>query len=458
MSSNGQNRNSYKAFTLRPYQQDAVNAWLANNGVGLFAMATGTGKTITATSAATLLAERLSTSFKSVLVLIVCPYLHLVDQWSATVKKTGLKITEACESRDSWMPFMESDFRELQTTQGKISCVITTFATLSSENFQSELAKLSGVEIIAIYDEAHNMGSKALKGYLSKKAKYRIGLSATPNRWQDPDGTEVLLSYFGKVVYEISISDAISREILVPYFYFPVVCPLDESETLAYAEISEKLGQLLKGRSFAELTDNESTKAGILLRTRSQILGTAKSKLGLFLAEYSSHESKSSLVYCSPGKPPLREDEGRHIETVKAALVNMNEVVTTYEATTPRTERIEILKQFGAGQIDAILSMRCLDEGVDIPSALTSHFIASGTNPREFVQRRGRVLRKAPGKTSATLFDYFAMPMNFTPEAMSVEESILLRELDRAYELSDAALNKDDARAKLDEIGRHVKA
>jgi superfamily II DNA or RNA helicase len=102
--------------------------------------------------------------------------------------------------------------------------------------------------------------------------------------------------------------------------------------------------------------------------------------------------------------------------------------------------------------------MRCLDEGVDIPSALTSHFISSGTNPREFVQRRGRVLRKAPGKTSATLFDYFAMPMSFTAEAMSVEESILLRELDRAYELSDAAINRDDARAKLDEIGAYVKA
>ena len=432
-------------FRPRPYQVEAISSWLRNDARGIFAMATGTGKTITAVSGVSYLTKTLNRQLKSTLTLVVCPYLHLVDQWAETLRKLGEAPIEACESRDLWdVPFFMA-MKRMREVPGTSTVVVTTIATFSSDRFQEILRTEFGGEIVAVYDEAHNMGSGYLQQYLLKRAKYRLGLSATPSRWQDPVGTEALNEYFSGTVYEIDIKKAISMGILVPYDYKPVLCKMSVTETNAYLEISDQIGSILKGREFAELKEQETLRVGRLLRTRAQILGTISDKQSKFLSDFDASPRGSQLVYCSPGSSPTDESMGRHIEYVRNLLSKIGATTATYEATTPRHERKKILRRFESGEIEAVLSMRCLDEGVDIPHASVSYFIASGSNPREFVQRRGRVLRKYEGKEKATIFDYFAVPAAVSDSQMSDAQSILRRELDRAMEIADSAINRVEA-------------
>jgi len=186
-------------------------------------------------------------------------------------------------------------------------------------------------------------------------------------------------------------------------------------------------------------------RVGRLLRTRARILGTVADKQIKFLKDFDASPRGSQLVYCSPGTSPTDESMGRHIEFVQKLILTTGARTATYEASTPRQVRAQILRKFEVGEIDAVLSMRCLDEGVDIPHAKISYFIASGTNPREFVQRRGRVLRRHDGKDKATIFDYFAVPSASSKSTMSEVEGILRRELDRAIEIADSAINMVEA-------------
>ena len=303
-------------------------------------------------------------------------------------------------------------------------------------------------------DEAHNFGSKSLRGLLPPFAKYRLGLSATPERWMDPVGTEYLMTYFKGVVFELGIREAIRKEILVPYEYHPRICQLTREETLSYIEITLALGDVLKGREFFELDEIDSQRAGILLRQRGAVLGTSLHKQERFFEDFKSNiEKHQQLVYCAQGSSPVHEWMGRHIEYIQRELSALGVSAPTYEARTSRSDRLSILNRFDQGSIPAILSMRCLDEGVDIPAAHISYFISSGNNPREFVQRRGRVLRRSPGKTMAVIYDYFALPMSVGNSTFAeIESSILKRELDRAFELADCSLNISEALSVLEGV------
>lgn len=420
-------------------------------------MATGTGKTVTAIAGLTYLAQNLSLRLRSSLTIVICPYLHLVDQWSQNFRDHKWDVLEACEGKDKWLVQAVSKIRHLQSTPGTSGVIVTTIATFRGEAFQNLLKRLIGVDLVVACDEAHNFGSKSLRGLLPEYAQYRLGLSATPDRWMDVEGTTYLQSYFRGTVFSLGIQEAIQREILVPYEYFPRICKLDALETSSYVDVTIAIGEVLKGREFYELNENESTRAGILLRERSAILGTALDKQTRFLEDFAANRDQLyQLVYCSQGSSPVRPGMGRHIEYVQHELNHLGISAPTYEASTSRTERLRILERFEAGEISAILSMKCLDEGVDIPRAHISYFIASGTNPKEFVQRRGRVLRRSPGKTKAVIYDYFAYPL-VSPGGMfeEIERGILKRELDRALELAECAINMSEAKSILEGIAKN---
>ncbi len=441
---------------MRVYQEEALKAWFTNSCNGIFAMATGTGKTITAIAALTYLSDNLSAKLVSNLTIVICPYLHLVDQWAENYRAHKIDVVEACESRLTWEEALSQRIQKLQKTPGGSAVVVTTIATFRSVAFQRMISRLIGVELLLACDEAHNFGSKSLRGLLPLNAKYRLGLSATPERWMDPIGTEHLKTYFKGVVFELGIRDAIRREILVPYEYHPRICQLSREETLAYVDITLALGDVLKGREFFELDEIDSQRAGILLRQRGAVLGTALDKQQRFIEDFKTNiDQAQQLVYCAQGSSPVHDWMGRHIEYIQRELSKLGVAAPTYEAKTSRIERLSILSRFDKGQIPAILSMRCLDEGVDIPAAHISYFISSGNNPREFVQRRGRVLRKSPGKTKAVIYDYFALPMSVENSTFEeIEQAIIKRELDRAFELANCSLNVSEAISVLEGVKR----
>jgi superfamily II DNA or RNA helicase len=417
-------------------------------------MATGTGKTLTACVAIGFLSRSLATNRKSVLVVIVCPYIHVVDQWQKALEAQNQTSLAAYESRNLWEKRFKEITQDLALVPGKTAYIVTTIATFKSKFFQDRYSTLRTVESIFVADEVHHFGSKTLSKVLPPKAKYRLGLSATPDRHLDKRGTARIFDYFGPAVYKLDLKAAIDMGVLCTYEYKPRICHLSLEETVFYAEISELIGHLLKGREFYELSKVEEEKMGKLLRQRSAVLGTSMDKQAKFLNDFRSQaHKKHQLVYCSQGSSPVYDNMGRHIEYVGSKLTSLGMRFATYEAATPRLERLEILKDFSRGSLDVVLSMKCLDEAVDIPEAQTSYFLASGTNPREFIQRRGRVLRQHPGKTHAVIWDYIALPSkDANREFPDSEKLILKRELDRAYELADAASNSEEAKHVLDGI------
>jgi superfamily II DNA or RNA helicase len=417
-------------------------------------MATGTGKTFTAVASIGFLTQQLSVRNKSSLVVIVAPYIHVVDQWIQSLKNQNQIATAAYESKELWFNTLSEQVAGLHNVPGRIAYVVTTITTFKTKAFQRVLGSLFSIDLVFVADEVHHFGAQSLARMLPTKAKYRLGLSATPERHQDEIGTQKIFDFFSGVVYQLDIKTAIERNILTKYEYIPRVCTLTEDETLYYSEITDSISAIMKGRDFSELSRKELDKVMMLLRLRSAVLGTCLDKQIKFLADFKTNAHlKNQLVYCSQGTSPVNMEIGKHIQYIHDQLMDIGVTAARYEAATPRSERLRILEEFTQGKIDTILSMKCLDEAVDIPSASVCYFLASGTNPREFIQRRGRVLRKHAAKDKAVVYDYITVPnLVNRPSFLEVETAILIRELDRARELADAALNSEEATKILEGI------
>jgi hypothetical protein len=181
---------------LRDYQKEAVQLWFASNGRGLWEMATGAGKTFTALAALTHVYRRLAEHDHSLAVVVVCPYQHLVDQWAEAAADFGLRAIRCSGSRDSWMPTLGSAFAAVSAKEIPFVLAITTNQTFGGDAFQAHLLPFRG-DLMVIGDEVHNLGAPTLRQALPDRAAYRLGLSATPERHFDPEGTAGLFSYFG---------------------------------------------------------------------------------------------------------------------------------------------------------------------------------------------------------------------------------------------------------------------
>jgi superfamily II DNA or RNA helicase len=283
-----------------------------------------------------------------------------------------------------------------------------------------------------------------------------LALSATPERYFDDDGTELLLSYFGEVLQpEFTLKDAIAQNALVHYLYYPVLVELTEAESLAYLKLTKKIGRslLYRDRGNGEIVDLENQEdIKSLLIQRARLIGTAENKL-IALRELMQHrrETTHTLFYCSDGSQEIgKRSSLRQLKAVARMLGGeLDYRVSTYTAQTPLEEREILRQQFESGELQGLVAIRCLDEGVDIPAIQTAVILASSGNPRQFIQRRGRVLRPHPGKERATIFDMIVLPPDLDRDTIEVERNLLRRELRRFVEFADLADNAGEARMKL---------
>jgi superfamily II DNA or RNA helicase len=170
-------------------------------------MATGTGKTKTALIAATQLGNVLRQREQPLVVLILAPLQHLVDQWISEVEDFGVRPVAVYESSQKWLPMVEEQLAAARMGQRPVVAMVATNASFSGEKFQSVLSRITQ-PLLVIADEAHNLGSPTYRSCLPPKATYRLALSATPERWFDEDGTDALVDYFGPVVFELGLGDA----------------------------------------------------------------------------------------------------------------------------------------------------------------------------------------------------------------------------------------------------------
>lgn len=432
-------------LTVRDYQRDAIMAWLRNQGRGILEMATGTGKTKTAILAATQLSRTLEQREEPLIVVVLAPYQHLVDQWLSEFDDFGVRPVAVYESSDRWIGKVESQLGEVLLGQRVNVTLVATLASFRGERFQSVLSRITQ-PLLLIADEAHNLGSAAYRASLPVNATYRLALSATPERWFDADGTAALKDYFGPVVYELGLGKAIDMKALCHYRYLPRLVQLDEQETQLYVDLTTQIAQRMSNGDNVSSVDDDSV-LGQLLRQRSGVLGHADGKLGALRSDLLSRsDAWYQLVYCAEGTRPALPGEPRGpnqlAEVMQLIGHDLHLSAHSYISETRRPERRVLLRRFDRGNdLRILVSMRCLDEGVDIPDARIGYLLASSSNPRQFIQRRGRLLRRAEGKDYAEIFDYIAVPDPSAPLNLDVERQLLARELERANEFGKLADN-----------------
>ncbi|MEG4631470.1 DNA phosphorothioation system restriction enzyme [Microcoleus sp. AR_TQ3_B6] len=433
------------SLQLRQYQRVAVANWFANQGRGTLKMATGSGKTITALAIATELYNKINLQ----VLLVICPYCHLVNQWARESEKFCLKPILAFDSARSWQNKLAAGLYEVRAGYRGFLTIITTNATLMSDSLQSQLRYFPEKTLI-IGDEVHNLGAPRLGQSLPRNIGLRLALSATPERHFDEQGTEAILDYFGPVLQpELTLADAIRKKALVHYLYYPILVELTEAETRKYSRLTQKIGWALWGDEKVEENDALTS----LLMQRARLIGAAANKL-IALRELMIDrlDTSHTLFYCGDGaiEGGARRNNNRQLtETAKLLGSELGYRVNTYTAATPLAERERLRRQFESGELQGLVAIRCLDEGVDIPAIRNAVILASSSNPRQFIQRRGRILRPHPGKERATLFDMIVLPPDLGRETLEVERNLLRKELKRFLEFADLADNAGEARVKL---------
>lgn len=458
-------------ITLFDYQKEAISEWEKQDYKGIFDMATGTGKTLTGLGAISKLSEFLNDKLA---VFIVCPYQHLVEQWVEDIEKFGMKpiIGYSSSEQKNWkvlLKYAVEDFN-LKIKNRTFFCFISTNATFSSEFVQGQISKLHGNAVLVV-DEAHNFGAEYLRKLLSNKFSYRLALSATLERHGDKEGTQALYDYFGKKCIEYNLERAIKEKKLTRYKYYPIIVSLTDDEFAYYEQYSREISKcVIKGKN-GKLKLNEKGKRIALQRAR--LVAGASNKIGALKEQITPYINDNHiLVYCGATKifdedseiDDTNNDEisegKRQIEVVTDLLGNLLGMkVAQFTSKENMQERAIIKKEFSEGKnLQALVAIKCLDEGVNIPAIKTAFILASTTNPKEYIQRRGRVLRKSEGKDFAEIYDFITIPRSVdeviyeTFEEKKKGRALVVNELVRAIEFARLSMNEISAMEKIDEI------
>ena len=446
----------------REYQVAAYESWMNNGCKGIFAMATGTGKTITSLNC--LLNEYQKK--KTYKAIIIVPTIALLEQWKAECLKFNFKYIITVSSKEKWddsLAFFNTAAKLIETS----FIVIVTYASLTRPKFQSHIPQLPK-ETLLIADEVHNMGSKSVLQLLPKiHLQKRIGLSATPHRKFDEEGNEAIETFYhNKPPYVVSYSmkQALDLGWLCQYTYYPHVVSLNELELKEYIKISRQLLMHIDPKTH---TYKKSTVVNMLLLARKRIIHKAANKIDVFKEILRSEfrrkgNLKFTLVYVPEGLEPdysvtdidtESEEDIRLINEYTKAVSETDDSLMVKQYTSNSKNREEILKSYEEGKIHVLTSMKCLDEGVDIPRSELAIFCSSTGNPRQFIQRRGRVLRIHKDKVHAVIHDLVVVPEISVEESnYGMERNLVRKELERVVDFSNLAMNKMDTYESLKEV------
>jgi superfamily II DNA or RNA helicase len=447
----------------REYQIKAYNSWVANNYKAMFAMATGTGKTITSLNC--MLNEyKKSGTYRAI---ITVPTTALVEQWKKECTKFNFKNIITVSSKDNWdnnLAFFNTASKLIESSY----IVIVTYASLPRPKFQSYFTQLPK-DTILIADEMHNLGSQGLLRLLPNiQLEKRIGLSATPHRKFDGAGNLAIQEFFNDeppYIVSYSMEEALKIGWLCKYTYYPHIIRLTDQEMERYKELSL---QLLRMGMFDSSTGEFKITPQIEMKLleRKRIIHKAANKLKAFKAilksEFDKRNSlKYTLIYVPEGIEANNEEEDFSTETedeiglielYTKAVRDTDDCIMVSKFTSKSDNREAILQNFEEGKIHVLTSMKCLDEGVDVPRSELAIFCASTGNPRQFIQRRGRVLRLHKDKIHATIHDLVVVPEIADESTYEMEKGLVKKELERVVDFANLAMNKTDTYETLKNI------
>ena len=455
----------------REYQIAAFENWKSNKQKGLFAMATGTGKTITSLNCLLEIYKK-SGCYKA---LILVPTITLVEQWEKECAKFNFtNVIKVCSKYSGWQTSLANiRMLELSNPDNKQSyIIISTYASFIRPDNFIELNQLPKKRLLLVADEAHNMGGgRIVKRLNDIKYLRRIGLSATPERQFDEDGNIRLMDFFGcenSYTFEYSMEEAIQKGALCKYYYYPHLVKLTDDEMAEYIELSHRIAKIIN----REDDDSKEILKRLLLK-RKQIIHKARNKKDIFQNILKEHLDKTgtlkyTLVYVPEGNKPddytadifdsydmIKDDEDTvHLINEYTSIVrNLDPHIVVRQFTSESSDRDAMLKDFANGSIDVLTSMKCLDEGVDVPRSELAIFCASTGNPRQFIQRRGRVLRTHAEKKYAIIHDLVVIPdNNFDPSCQDIEKNLVANEIRRVRDFAVLSENCNDTLNVLDDI------
>ena len=434
-------------LNLYDYQQEALKNWQANDYCGIFDMATGTGKTLTALGAV----AELCKNVKRLAVIIVCPYQHLVEQWVEDIRAFGANpiIGYSGSSYTNYKKELKNRIFNFNYKITDFFCFITTNASFMSKAINEEIRKLSQ-DTILVVDEAHNFGAKNLQNTLQQDFTYRLALSATLERQGDEDGTNILKNFFGNKCIEYGLERAIAEKKLTPYYYYPVIVYLTDAELDKYQLYTSKIIQNIVKRKDKTIVTNLAKE---FMLKRARLVAGASEKIEKLREMANDFKNeKNMLIYCGAtnvqGYDNCSGDDIRQIDYI-SRMLNFDFGMSTAQFTSREDskERKRRLEEFQNGEIQALIAIKCLDEGVNVPAIKTAYILASTTNPKEYIQRRGRVLRLYPGKEAAYIYDFITLPRELTTventssELAKSERALVVKEIRRMREFCHIALN-----------------
>ena len=426
------------------HQGIAVDSLLAHEG-GILAIATGGGKTKTALIAATEMQAFRSRHF---CVVVLAPTRPLIRQWVSDIRTFGVEPTVLSgmspDNRKQELEHLLFAFSSVEPRTEVLLMSNSLFTQMGSpvRRWLEELP--SSVTKLLIADEVHNLGAKSFRDNLPLFFDLRIGLSATPVRQYDPDGTDELFGFFGGPPrYEFSLKDAIQAGCLVPYNYYLHLVEFEPDEMERYEDLTDQLVRAGFKVDDEGGTVGMSDRVAKLLRDRRALVEQAKGKISSLESQLEiigSDQVRRTLIYTSA--KPMVGDGPKQITAVNRVLQKLNIIAHQYTSEeTGKSYSRGILERFASGDYQILTAMKVLDEGVDIPETDTAFLLASSTVEREWVQRRGRILRQAPGKLVADLHDFIVIPQDLDS---AVSKSLLRSELRRASAFADVSENEFD--------------
>lgn len=439
-------------IVLYDYQKEAIDRWENYGFRGIFDMATGTGKTFTGAGAICRLFERK----KRLVVFICCPYTHLIEQWYDELLKFNIEAIKCYGILDYELKLQRAIVKYKQKRSDFV-CALITNSSFQKDSIQ-KLVQVNLSSTLLVVDEAHNFGAYGISQTLNVDYPYRLGLSATLDRYGDQEGTAKLYNFFGKKCIEYSLERAIIEGKLTPYKYYPVIVFLNDDEYEEYIKISKQIAK------FHASKDGMSEAAKKLLIKRARIVAGAENKISALEEVIKPYKNeKNMLVYCGAvklGQPGYSSnEEEKQIEAVLNLLNNKLHIYSTkftYDENSDR--RKEIINSFKQQNIQALVAIKCLDEGMNIPAIKTAFILASSTNPKEYIQRRGRVLRKSPGKEFAEIYDFITLPRNldlistYCNPNLGIEKNLVRKELNRLIDFANLSKNPSDSNNVINEI------
>lgn len=438
---------------LYPHQIAAINAWNGTEGkhnqarrAGFLEMATGSGKTI----AALCIAAGLFSELGRLAVIIVAPTKVLIEQWAEEVEKFNILPIKAYDDNPEWKKESWNSVRAYNRQHIDHLFLIITNDSFTTTAFKQLISELQG-PVLLIADEAHNLGASKIVKYLPPQIEYRLALSATPRRYFDEEGTQLLFDYFGDSIYKFTLKEAIGV-CLTPYDYYITPVELNSDEMEEYISLTAKIGKL---KAAAHDRSDLDSRLNHLLIKRARIISTANGKIEALSKKFDEldlRNVKHTFVYTSDKDPEQSIAVVRLLQEQKRLLVHQ----FTEEETSNKILRKELIRRFAVGDdLQVLVAKRCLDEGVDIPPTRYGYFLAHTTNPRQYIQRRGRLLRKFPGKDSAIINDFMVIPpVNYTTDSDQKEKNIIITELRRIIEFASNARNGARARLSIFDIAK----